>query len=202
MTNARNSFVFTKRDEKISTQLRQNDASPTRQCATACCSRCDLDTMPRHRRADAPQPAAAAAPVILLVSFLLVCLCSGAATAPSEIYNGCWCVVEVPAASHFGACNPYDSDSDGTLIKCVGCNMRWYSYVSHHNGDITTASHSSMAWKVMGSLRTGVQDALAINQRPVLILATRQIQTSSGTTSWLTTARAQMQGNSRLQRSR
>ena len=61
------------------------------------------DTMLRHQRADvsqpatavallrrcraanAPQPAVAAAPVTVLVAFLYVCFCSGAATAPSEI---------------------------------------------------------------------------------------------------------------------
>ena len=111
------------------------------------------DTMLRHQRADvsqpataaalwrwcwaadAPQPAGAAAPVIALVASLHVCFCSGSATAPSEIWNDCRCVVEVPAASHFCCFNQYNADSDCTLIKCAGYNMRWCSDVFHHNGD-------------------------------------------------------------------
>ena len=91
--------------------------------------------MPSRQRADAPQPAAAAAPVIALVSFLHVCLFSVAATAPSEIYNSCGCVIKVSAASHFGGCNHCDADLYITIIECVGCNVRWFSDVCHRNNN-------------------------------------------------------------------
>ena len=74
MKNVRKSFVFSKRDAKISTQLGHDATPPTRRCATACRSRRALDTIPRRRRADVPQTAVAAAPVIVLVAFLHVCL--------------------------------------------------------------------------------------------------------------------------------
>ena len=91
--------------------------------------------MPRRRRVDAPQPAAAAAPAISLITFLHVCLCLGAAIAPKEICNDYGCVVEVPAVSHFGAYNHCDAESEDTLIYCAGCNMPWCSDVCQCNND-------------------------------------------------------------------
>ena len=61
MTNARKSFVFSKRDAKISTQLGQDASPPTRWCATARRIRCASDTMLHRQLANAPQSAAAAA---------------------------------------------------------------------------------------------------------------------------------------------
>ena len=43
--------------------------------------------------------------------------------------------VSVSLRSHFGGCNHCDADSDGTLIKCAGCNMWWCSDVCHRNDD-------------------------------------------------------------------
>ena len=135
MTNARKIFVLSKRNAKISTQLGHYAAPPMRRCAAAYHSLCNLDTMLRRQRADAPQSAAAAAPVIASIAFLHVYLCLGAATAPSNIYNGCGCVAEVSAESHFGGCNHCGAYLDSTLIKCAGCNMRWCSDVYHRNND-------------------------------------------------------------------
>ena len=154
MTNERNSFVFSKERCKnlnstwtwyrtvnapMSHSLpqplrrRNNAAPPTLRCPRACRSRCALDMMPRRRRFDAPQSAAAAILVIALVAFLHVCLWLGATTVPSEVCNGCRCVVEVPTVSHFGGYNHRNADSDSTLIECAGCNMWWWSNVYHHN---------------------------------------------------------------------
>ena len=91
--------------------------------------------MTRCQCADAPQTAAAAAPVLALVAFLHVCLWLGATTSPINICNGYGRFVEVPDASHFGSCNHCDADSDGTLIECAGCNTRWCSNVCHINNN-------------------------------------------------------------------
>ena len=60
MTNERNNFVFSKRDVKISSQLGHDTKLSTHQCATARCSRCTSEMMPRCRRADVLEPDAGA----------------------------------------------------------------------------------------------------------------------------------------------
>ena len=80
-------LYFQRETQKSKIQLGHDAAPPTRQCATALCSRCASDTMPRCRRANAPQPAAAATPVAALVALLHVCLCPVAATARGREYS-------------------------------------------------------------------------------------------------------------------
>ena len=135
MTNARKSFVFSKRDSRISTELGHDTAPPTRRCAKSCRSCCAKDKMTRLRCVGAPQPAAAAMLVIALDTLLYVCLLSSATTTPIDIYNGCGCFVKVLAVSHFGGFNHCEIDSDSTLIKCAGHDMLWFSNVCHHNDD-------------------------------------------------------------------
>ena len=59
MPNARKNFLFSKRDAKISSKLRNNDALTMHRYDTVHCSNFTSDTMPRRQRADAPQTATA-----------------------------------------------------------------------------------------------------------------------------------------------
>ena len=79
MTNARNSFVFSKRDTKSWTQIWYDAAPPTCWCVTACHSRCALEMMlgrrcATARRSRCTRDCACCVPARLLL--LRICQCT------------------------------------------------------------------------------------------------------------------------------